>query len=182
MDADAAQQAVRRLLDQSFEREIPETQFPDFPVTKLNAFSDFPDLFDYLIWRSEPITSLIREICEAAHADSRILLIDDINSWWRGVDLSAAARQCDGVVYCAYTTSQDQILPNLENVRRIIGPKKTLIVGFQIFYPEVSDRTDFAARTDAALQVANGCNYYNFGLVPNARMSWLSRNYSETHG
>ena len=181
VDADAAQEAARRLLDQSFERETPETQFPDFPATKVNAFSEFPDLFDYLIWRSEPITSLIREIREAAHADSSILLIDDINSWWRGVDLSAAARHCDGVVYCSYTTSQDQILPNLENVRRVIGPNKTLIVGFQLFYPEVSDRTDFAARMEAALQVADGCNYYNFGLVPNARMSWLSRNYSEAY-
>ena len=181
VDADAAQEAARRLLDQSFEREIPKTQFPDFPATKLNAFSDHPDLFDYLIWRSEPIVSLIRDIRAAAHPDSRILLIDDINSWWRGVDLGATATCCDGIVYCTYTTSQDQILPNLENVRRVIGPKKTLIAGFQLFYPEVSDRANFAARTDAALQVADGCNYYNFGLVPNARLSWLSKNYPEAY-
>jgi hypothetical protein len=84
-------------------------------------------------------------------------------------------------VYCGYATSQEQILSNLENVRCVIGANKTLIAGFQLFYPEVSDRADFAARTDAALQVADGCNYYNFGLVPNARLSWLSRNYPKAY-
>ena len=181
VDADAGLEVTHRLLDQSFEREIPETQFPDFPATKRNVFSDHPDLFDYLKWRSKPIVSLIRDIRAAAHPDSRILLIDDINSWWRGVDLSTAATYFDGIVYCAHTTSQEQILSNLENVRCVIGANKTLIAGFQLFYPEVSDRADFAARTDAALQVADGCNYYNFGLVPNARLSWLSRNYPKAY-
>ena len=48
VDADAGLEVTHRLLDQSFEREIPETQFPDFPATKRNVFSDHPDLFDYL--------------------------------------------------------------------------------------------------------------------------------------
>ena len=59
--------------------------------------------------------------------------------------------------------------------------KPQINAGFQLFYPEVSDRANFAARTDAALQVADGCNYYNFGLVPNARLSWLSKNYPEAY-
>jgi hypothetical protein len=173
VNARSAQDTVRRLLDQAFARERPRSQFPQFPKARLEAFADYPDLLAYLKWRSEPVTSLIKEIRAAAHPDCRILLIDDNDSWWRGIDLHAIAPHCDGVIHCAYTTLQDNIAPDLGRVRAAIGADKSLIAGFMLSYPQVEGSSDLSARTAAALKVADGCNYYNFGLVPHARLRWL---------
>lgn len=171
--ADAARDTVRRLLDASFSRDLPDAVFSGFPGNGLRAFSDHRDLSLYLRWRPEPVTSLIHEIRQAAHADTRVLLIDFEGSWWSGVDLPAIAPHCDGVVHCAYTTAVDRIGPALSSARDTLGPQKTIIAGFQMFHPEVSGRDDLRQRVRAAAPHADGINFYNLGLVPAARLGWI---------
>ncbi len=171
--ADAARDTVRRLLGAAFARELPVAAFPEFPAKGAAAFADLHDLETYLTWRIEPVTSLIREIRQAAHPQTRVLLIDAEGSWWGGVDLPSIAPHCDGVVHCAYFTPTEAIGPALQDARRILGDGKTLVAGFQLFHPEVADRDDLRDRTHAAQVFADGVNYYNFGLVPDARLDWI---------
>ena len=171
--AEAARDTVRRLLDDAFARELPRAVFPRFSDDGPAAFAEHGELAQYLDWRREPVSSLIREIRQAAHPGTRVLLIDFEGSWWGGVDLPSIADNCDGVVHCAYTTPPDRIGPALTAARDILGPGKTIIAGFQLFHPEVADRDDMRSRAQAALPLADGINFYNLGLVPAARLGWI---------
>jgi hypothetical protein len=173
VDGEAARQTVRGILDAAFARELPEAQFPGFPAQRPDAFEDDTDLHAYLIWRHEPVTSLVAEIRAATHPGTAVLVIDFEGSWWGAVDTAAVSAQCDGLIYCIYTTQPDRIAPVLADVRRAIGPDKSIIAGFQLFHPEVADAADLAARTAAAARDANGYNFYNLGLVPPARLGWI---------
>ncbi|MCR8722722.1 hypothetical protein [Frigidibacter sp. ROC022] len=171
--ADAARDKVKGLLDAAFARELPEPQFPDFPDRALESFRSIPELHAYLLWRSEPVTSLIAEIRAATHPDTRVLVIDFAGSWWGGVDLAQVAPQCDGVLYCIYTVPAEEIAPRLDEVRRVIGPDKTLIAGLHLFHPDVAGAADLRGRVRAAADTADGFNFYNLGLVPARRLNWI---------
>ena len=164
---------MRDLLDAAFARELPQAQFPDFPGAGLAAFDGIPDLAAYLAWRTGPVTALIAEIRAATHPDTRVLLIDAEGSWRGGVDLEAVAPHVDGVLACVYFDAPDRIPGILGRMRGALGPDKTLIAGFQLFHPEVADKADLCARVAAASDVADGFNFYNLGLVPEARLSWI---------
>lgn len=125
------------------------------------------------------MTSLIRDIRDAAHPQTRILLIDAEGSWWGGVDLPSVAPHCDGVVHCAYFTPTEAIEPALSRARRTLGEDRSVIVGFQMFHPEVSGREDLRVRTRAARGVADGVNFYNLGLVPDTRLDWIGHAVSD---
>lgn len=169
----AAQRVVADLLSAAFARDLPNAQFPEFARQGQAVFDHVAPLADFLGWRTEPVTSLIAEIRAAAHPDTSILLIDMADSWWGGVDLSAAAAQCDGTLFCAYTVPAGHVGGALAAVRDSIGPDKTLIAGLQVFYPEVARGADLAARAGAASDHADGLNFYNLGLMPPARLGWV---------
>jgi len=171
--ADEAQIAVRTLLDDSFGRELPEPQFPDFPESGIQAFAGRPEVMAYHDWRTEPVASLIENIRAETHADTQVLLIDAVGTWWGGVDLDQIAPHIDGVLACVYFDPAEQIPAILGRMRQVLGPDKKLIAGFQLFHPEVADKTDLCARVRAASGLADGYNFYNLGLVPPARLEWM---------
>ena len=173
VDGQAAQVVVAGLLDAAFARELPEAQFLNFPAEGIAAFARIPALHAYLSWRSEPVTSLIAEIKSVVPTGVRVLLIDFEGSWWGGVDLAAVAPHIDGLLYCAYFTEVSRIVDLMSEARQRIGPQKTLIAGFQLFYPNLKDRNDLAARVGAASPWADGFNFYNLGLVPAKRLDWI---------
>ncbi len=173
VDGGTAQQVVRRWLDAAFARELPHPQFPDFPAQGIAAFASYPAVYDYLVWRSEPVTSLVAEIKAGVPDGVRLLLIDFEASWWGGVDLAALAPHLGGILHCAYFTPVDRIAGMMAPVRRALGPAKTLIAGFQLFHPNVADRADLAARVAAAAPLVDGFNFSNPGLVPPKRLDWI---------
>ncbi len=171
--AEAARDRVNALLDAAFARELPRPQFSGFPQQALDAFRDTPDLHAYLVWRTEPVATLIAEIRASTHPATQLLVIDAEGSWWGGVDLGRIAPHCDGVLYCVYAVPAPRITPLLAGVRRVIGPAKILIAGYQLFYPEVADAVDLRDRVSAATGLADGFNFYNLGLVPAQRLHWI---------
>jgi hypothetical protein len=173
IDAVAAQAAVCAHLDASFARELPERQFPDFPAKGIAAFDRIGPLAAYLRWRHEPVTSLVAGIKSVVPPSTRLMLIDFEGSWWGGVDLAAMVPHLDGVLHCAYVTATDRIAPVLRATRDLIGPDRTLIAGFQLFHPNVRDRADLVARVAETRGLVQGCNFYNLGLVPPARLDWI---------
>ena len=171
--ARGAQGIVRELLDAAFARELPMARFPEFPTRGIDAFETLPDLHAYLEWRTEPVTSLIAEIRAATHRDTRLLLIDADGTWRGGVDPEAIAPHVDGILCCVYFEPEDRVPQVLASRRAALGPDKALIAGYQLFHPEVADAADLRRRVAAGKDHADGWNFYNLGLVPQARLGWI---------
>ena len=174
VDAEAARDTVRTLIADMCAREIPEPQFPEFPEAGISAFSGHAALHAFLAWRSEPVTSLIDEIRQAAHPDTSIVLIDLADAWLGGVDLKAATDVCDGIILCCYDMEPADVTALFEASRAIVAPDKFLGVGLRVFYPEMQNAEALAKRTEAAVAAgATGVNFYNYGLIPEKRLAWV---------
>lgn len=174
VNTDAARRTVSGFIAAMCEREIPEKQFPDFPSVGIEAFKAWPDLYAYLQWRTEPVTSLIREIRDQADPATKIVLIDLKDGWLGGVDLEAVGKICDGAILCCYDMQPDAVAAVIKSGRKALGTQKYLGLGCRLFYPEITSGTDLTARTKAAIEAgADGINFYNYGLVPAKRLDWV---------
>ena len=173
VDGDAAQHIVRRWIEETAERALPEPRWPDFVATGPAVFDAHPEVRDYVLWRTEPVTSLVREIREAANPVSEIRFIDIKGGWLFGSDLAAVAGVCDGIVFCAYDTDPAQLARDVADAVAAASGKP-VIVGLRLFVPELDGPGKLAAKVQAALSAgAAGCNFYNYGLVPAARLDWI---------
>ena len=175
VDGTRARGTVRQCLEESFARAIPEPRWPDLRATGLDVFRPYPEVYDYLAWRSEPVTSLLREVRARADPATRIYVIDLEDGWLGGLDRRAASEACDGVILCAYDMPPAAVAALLRAGRVAIGPDKFLGTGFRLFYPEMKVPADIAERVEAARSAGcDGINFYNYGLVPKARLAWMN--------
>jgi len=171
---EGARRTVSRYIAAFCERAVPEKQFPDFPAAGIDAFRAEADLYAFLAWRSEPVTSLIAAIRSAAYPSTKIVLIDGSQAWLGGVDLPAVARACDGAILCCYHQSPQEVAKVIAAGRSAVGPDRFLGVGLRVFYPEVDGPDILSARVKAALEAgADGVNFYNYGLIPAPRLDWV---------
>lgn len=171
-----ARKAVTVFIAEMCDRAVPEKQFSDFPGAGIDAFKRWPALHAFLRWRSEPVTSLIREIKDSAHPATAIVLIDLKDGWLGGVDLEAVGKVCDGAILCCYFMPPDQTAALMKAGRAALGPDKYLGAGYRVFYPEVTSAEDLAARAKAAIDAgADGINFYNYGLIPEKRLDWVRK-------
>ncbi|MBD8653784.1 hypothetical protein IFT66_22060 [Rhizobium sp. CFBP 13726] len=171
---EGARDTVKRFIAELCEREVPEAQVPGFPAEGIDAFRAWPDLYSYLSWRTEPVTSLVAEIRAAADPATRIVLIDLKDGWLGGVDLAAVGMICDGAILCCYSMEPDAVSDLMQAGRTALGPEKYLGAGFRVFYPEVTSAEALAARARAAIDGgADGINFYNYGLIPQRRLDWV---------
>jgi hypothetical protein len=169
-----ARKTVAGFIAEMCEREIPAKQFPDFPAAGIDAFKAWPALHAFLQWRTEPVTSLIKEIKDNADPATRIVLIDLKDGWLGGVDLEAVGKVCDGAILCCYCMPPAETSALMKAGRAALGPDKYLGAGFRVFYPEVTSADDLATRAKAAAEAgANGINFYNYGLIPAKRLDWV---------
>lgn len=175
VDAESARQTVAGMLDAAFARELPVPQVKGFPAQGLAAFAPWPDLLAYLHWRPTAVTRLVAACKAVTPPGTRLLLIDAEGTWAGGVDLPALIPFVDGILHCAYTTPTDRIGPLMADTRALLGPDRTLIAGFQLFHPTVTDAADLAGRVAETRGQADGLNFYNLGLVPPARLDWIRR-------
>lgn len=172
VDAHAAQRTVRRWIEESLARAVPAQRWPDFARRGIDLFHGHPEVEAYLRWRFEPVTSLVTEIRAAADPAVAIEVIDD--GWRAGCDLDALGKICDGVLFCAYDRSPSAVGADVAAVRKRLPAQCRLDVGMRLFYPEMSSARDVVERTQAAIQAgATDVHYYNYGLVPAARLDWV---------
>ena len=172
VDAHAAQRTVRRWIEESLARAVPAPRWPDFAQRGIDLFHDHPEVEAYLRWRFEPVTSLVTEIRTAADPAVAIEVIDD--GWRVGCDLNALGKICDGVLFCAYDRSPSAVGADVAAVSNMLPPQCRLGVGMRLFYPEMTSARDVVERTQAAIQAgATDLHYYNYGLVPAARLDWV---------
>jgi hypothetical protein len=102
----------------------------------------------------------------------RIEIIDD--GWRAGSDLNALGNICDGVLFCAYDRTPAEVGADVATVRKTLPPQCRLGAGMRLFYPEMTSARDVVERTQAAIEAgATDLHYYNYGLVPAARLDWV---------
>jgi hypothetical protein len=172
VDIAPAQELVRFWLEGTFARATPEPRFPDFPAGGIETFLPWPELHAFLAWRSEPVTSLVAELREICHPETRLVVIDLAEGWLGGSDLPALARACDGLILCAYAMEAEAVAPLLRRGREMAGAR-FLGAGFRLFYPEIASPEALFARVEPALALADGVNFYNYGLIPAPRLTWI---------
>ena len=67
-------------------------------------------------------------------------------------------------------------------MRRLLPPGCALGVGMRLFYPEMQSANDIVARSVAATRAgATQLHYYNYGLVPAARLDWVRAAVDAVH-
>jgi hypothetical protein len=174
VDAKAARRLVAQWIIETCERETPQPRFPDFPASGLETFRSFPALHEFLLWRTEPVTSLISEIRARAHPESRVVLIDLADGWLGGCDLEEIGKVCDGAILCVYGLAPKQGKAVIHKGRVALGPEKILGAGFRIFYREVEGAEGLTGQVSACVEAgANALNFYNYGLIPARRLDWI---------
>jgi hypothetical protein len=172
VDAGAAQHTVRRWIEESCARAVPAPRWPDFAQSGMDLFRDHPEVEAYLRWRFEPVTSLVTAIREAADSAVAIEVIDE--GWRAGCDLDALGTICDAVLFCAYDRSPAAVGADAAAVRKTLPPQCKLGVGVRLLYPEMKSTRDIVERTQTAIGAgAKAMHYYNYGLVPAARLDWV---------
>jgi hypothetical protein len=174
VDSEAARQTVRQLIVETSERAVPAPRWPDFVSRGPDVFREHPALEAFVRWRFEPVTSLVAAIRDAADPRVRIDVIDINDGWRSGSDLAALGRICEGVVFCAYDRAPETLEADTARVRALLGDEARLGVGMRLFHPEMRSADDIAARALAAIRAgATEIDYYNYGLVPAARLDWV---------
>lgn len=172
IDGKAAQRTVRAWIEDSAERAVPQPRWPDFAQRGPDVFRDHPEVEAYALWRFEPVTGLVADIRAAAHPGTRIDVIDD--GWRSGSDLGALGKICDGIVFCAYDRSPAAVGADVKAVRDRLQAECRLGVGMRLVFPEMKSAGDVVERTLAAIRAgATDLYYYNYGLVPAARLDWV---------
>ncbi|WP_120495791.1 hypothetical protein [Kiloniella sp. EL199] len=174
VDALSAKKDVQNLIIQACNRETPEAQFPHFPEQRLECFKDYTALYTFLQWRTQAPTKIVQSIKEATHPDSKILVIEGENAWRDGVDIKAISQKCDGIILCAYTATAREISNIITKIRDLLGSDKYLGLGVSLFYDHTPTAEQLSGRIETAVKAgADGVNYYNYGLVPQARLGWI---------
>ncbi len=183
VDGVAARRTVRRWIVAASERPVPAPRWPDFVAQGPDVFAAHEEVHAYVRWRFEPVTSLAAEIRHAAHPSSRVHVLDIGNGWLCGSDLAALARATDGVVMCAYDRAPRAVGTDLAAARATIGADRFLGTGMRVFYPEMRGPDDLVARARAAAAAGvEEVNFYNYGLIPAARLDWVRAACTAAHG
>jgi len=173
VDVAAAAATARTWLRESFDHAVPRPRLPHLLAEGLDAFAPWPALHAFLLWRRQPVMSLIGAVRAAAHPYAAVYVIDLAAGWLGGIDLAGLRDVCDGLILCAYDIEGAEIAAQTREARRLLGADRYLGTGLRVFYPEVSEPGQLAARVQAAFDAgATGANFYNYGLIPGARLEW----------
>lgn len=179
VDGEAARRLVRQWITETCERAVPQRRFPDFPARGLDSFAPWPQLHAYLLWRFEPVTSFVAELREVADPATKVVIIDLKEGWLGGCDLAALGKVCDGAILCAYDMPGDDVAGLVQAGRAALGADKFFGIGYRLFYPEMAGPEILATKVKPALVPAvDGLNFYNYGLVPAARLDWVGHAHS----
>ncbi len=184
VDARGARDAVRRLLEDILQRDVPVPD-PGFAARGIDAFADEPSLRAFLAWRFEPVTELCRRIRASAKPSTAIYFLSLVTqrAWLQGIDVGAIGKVCDGLVVCAYDSPPEQVFTDIGEAARRLPARAHLSAGFRVFYPETKGADDLREKVRAAARAgAKGLNFYNYGLIPRPRLTWIRESVRAVEG
>ncbi|GFZ78725.1 hypothetical protein GCM10008018_25310 [Paenibacillus marchantiophytorum] len=176
VDITHAERTVRKWIMEFCENEVPIQDDNRFMQLGLNYFDDYPEVTEFLCWRSTVVTSLAQELQEIMPAKTQLYflsLLTPSKSWLFGVDLHEISQVNDGIVVCCYDTEPLQVGIDIAQSKETVMTN-CLFAGLRVFYPEVQSKEELIDKIlRAKLAGTDGYLFYNYGLIPKKRMDWI---------
>ncbi|MCL6445341.1 MAG: hypothetical protein K6T83_18095 [Alicyclobacillus sp.] len=179
VDAEAARETVRALLDRMMRREIREGADPHLIAYLL---TEFPVLHQYQGVRIRTVTKLLGELAEIANRHEAKL--DVIPSavplpigltFAEGVSVKDLGRVADRIVPLAYGRDPGSV-PRTLRALRLAAAESDVAAALTLHHQVVDGDQALVERAKAAADHGvSGIFYYNFGLLNEERMSWVRR-------
>lgn len=177
IDADAAQQAVHRMLAQLSETQFTKEENERFFVQKLAFFENEPALYAFLKWRPSVVTSLVEEAHQAVGGRAKMYflsLLPHSGSWLFGVDLKAITGLCEGALVCSYDCGTQKMEADVRESQRDFAGGSKLLLGMRCFTPEYADGAALIDKVRASRRMGvEDFRFYNYGLIPQSHLDWI---------
>jgi hypothetical protein len=156
----------------------------DFPPDMAEAFwrADIAadgDLRRYLDFRSDVVTSLVREIRAEVRADANVAVIPSVarptgGAWYEGSDLRALGEVTGLIEACFYEPSPMRVKADLFDIHRRIGSGIKLRGILRPSFPDLASKGDFIAAVDALREGGvDELAFYNYGHLRRANLAWI---------
>jgi hypothetical protein len=156
----------------------------DFPDDMADAFwlSDATTdgaLSTFLNWRSEVVTSLVREIRASVRADVNVAVIPSVarptgGAWYEGSDLRALAAATGIIEACFYEPSAERVRADIFDTQRRLHGKGTLRGILRPGFPDLDSRSAFVAAARALHEAGiSEVAFYNYGHLRRSRLEWI---------
>lgn len=177
IDADAAQQAVHRMLAQLSETQFTKEENERFFVQKLAFFENEPALYAFLKWRPSMVTSLVEEAHQAVGGRAKMYflsLLPHSGSWLFGVDLKAITGLCEGALVCSYDCGTQKMEADVRESQRDFAGGSKLLLGMRCFTPEYADGAALIDKVRAArLHGRGGLSILQLRPDPQSHLDWI---------
>jgi hypothetical protein len=157
----------------------------DFPGDMAEAFwlSDVTTdraLSSFLHWRSDVVTSLVREIRARVRADANVAVIPSVarptgGAWYEGSDLRALAEAAGIVEACFYEPTAERVRADIYDTERRLRGTGTLRGILRPGFPDLGSRGEVVAAAQALREAGvSGVAFYNYGLLRRSSLSWIA--------
>jgi len=140
-----------------------------------------PELAAYLRWRTDCVTSLVREARAALPAAMRLSVIPSVDqplalAWLEGSDLSDLAEPADIIEILGYRASPGEVAADAWWARQRIGARARLHVTLRPAYPDTPDEANLLAKARAVQEAGiDGISFYNYGHIRLGHLAWVRR-------
>ncbi len=184
---DKVRDGVKRRLDAWMDGAPPIP--PDMAIHALLAdIIDDRDLCDFLRWRGEPVTDIIRRIRAGMPQGKRLSVIASVQrpsafAWLEGTDFRALADIADRFELCLYEPNTDRVAADLFDMIGRIGDVAKIAAILRPGPPDLSGGIEISA----ALAHVSGAGVkeiglYNYGMLRRANLEGLKQALAKERG
>lgn len=148
--------------------------------------AQIPDLAAYQALRTGAVTDLVRRVQAVAAATGAELDVIPASfhrpvsrAWLEGAHLPDLAAACNHLLIPAYWPDAGQVAGDL-GWAHWLAPAAYLAAGLNACEPALAGARALAAQAAACRRTGcRGIYYYNYGLLPEARLEWVARANAE---
>jgi hypothetical protein len=133
----------------------------------------------FLAWRTEVVTSLVREIKAAIRPDALFAVIPSVarptgGAWYEGSDLKALAEAAGIIEACFYEPTPERVRADAWDVQRRLRGVGKLRGILRPAHPDLNARDAVIAAVTALKRVGIGdIAFYNYGHLRAASLDWI---------
>jgi hypothetical protein len=137
------------------------------------------ELGRFLHWRTEVVTSLVREIKAAIRSDALFAVIPSVarptaGAWYEGTELKAVAEAAGIIEACFYEPSAERVAADAFDVQRRLRGAGRLRGILRPAHPDLNGRNAVVAAVENLRRAGIAdIAFYNYGHVRAASLDWI---------
>jgi hypothetical protein len=141
-----------------------------------------PDLSDFLCWRCDQVTSLVKEIKQTLRSDCKLAVIPSVrrptsNAWIEGSDLPALAQIADALEIPCYEPNPERIASDIWDIRRRLDSEASAVELRAILRPGPPDMHSLEQVVNSIValndQDITDIAFYNYGMLRTVNLEWM---------